>query len=54
MAGAWKELLEMPASKRQALGKEARQRIEDLFSIQSIARRYEHLYWGIGKDRESS
>jgi len=48
MAGAWQQLLSMPAEKRKALGQLARGRIEELFSIQSITQRYESLYRGIG------
>lgn len=54
MANAWKQLLEMPLVKRQSLGRNARQRVEDLFSIQGVTRRYESLYRGIGKAPQSS
>jgi glycosyltransferase involved in cell wall biosynthesis len=54
MANAWKQLLEMPLAKRRSLGRNARQRVEDLFSIQGVARRYESLYRGIGKAPQSS
>ena len=44
LAGAISELLEMRSAVRQNLGKTARQRITDLFSIQHVASEYEALY----------
>ncbi|MBN1428635.1 MAG: glycosyltransferase [Anaerolineae bacterium] len=53
LADAWRQLLAMPEPERQALGQSARRRVEALFSIQSVARRYESLYRAIGKERQS-
>jgi glycosyltransferase involved in cell wall biosynthesis len=54
MADAWKKLLGLPASKRQSLGRDARRRVEDSFSIQSVARRYEQLYRDMEKASQNS
>lgn len=54
MADAWKQLIEMPDAERQALGKDARRRVERLFSIESIVGRYQSLYRGIAGRPESS
>jgi glycosyltransferase involved in cell wall biosynthesis len=44
LADAWERLLRLSAEERFALGERARQRIQQLFSIVQIARRYEDLY----------
>jgi glycosyltransferase involved in cell wall biosynthesis len=44
LADAWERLLLLSAEERFALGERARQRIQQLFSIVHIARRYEDLY----------
>jgi glycosyltransferase involved in cell wall biosynthesis len=41
---AWLKLIELGSAKRRGLGEKARKRIEDHFSIQMIARKYEQLY----------
>jgi glycosyltransferase involved in cell wall biosynthesis len=41
---AWLKLIELGSEKRRVLGKKARKRIEDHFSIQMIVKKYEHLY----------
>jgi glycosyltransferase involved in cell wall biosynthesis len=44
LASAWRELIEMGAESRQALGQAARHRVLENFSIEAIARKYESLY----------
>lgn len=44
LADAWERLLLLSDEERLALGERARQRIQQLFSIVQIARRYEDLY----------
>ncbi len=44
LAEAWRELIDMTAGERQALGRSARRRIEENFSLEAIARQYEALY----------
>ncbi len=44
LARAIRELLELDSNERAALGKQARRRIEERFSIQSVAARYHELY----------
>ncbi|MBD2138458.1 glycosyltransferase [Anabaena sp. FACHB-1237] len=44
LAEAWQELIVMTLDKRQALGKAARQRIIECFSLDSIVAQYEALY----------
>ncbi len=44
LAGAIGELLELGEDGRRALGQLARARIEEKFSIQSVAARYQALY----------
>jgi glycosyltransferase involved in cell wall biosynthesis len=51
MADAWLRLLSMPAEDRQAMGRAARQRIEERYSLSVIARQYESLYRGIARER---
>ncbi|MBN1312455.1 MAG: glycosyltransferase [Anaerolineae bacterium] len=54
MADTWQHLLAMSVEERQALGQSARRRVEKLFSIQAVVRRYEVLYRGIAGDCERS
>jgi len=44
LANSWMRLLKMSAEERQELGKTARQRVEEKFSLPSIVARYEKLY----------
>ena len=44
LAQAWNELLGLSQEQRSRLGREARQRIEQNFSLPVIVRRYENLY----------
>lgn len=44
LAAAWASLIGMDESARQALGRRARQRVIDHFSLESITKRYEELY----------
>lgn len=44
LCAGWLKLMEMGVEARHNLGARARQRIEDLFSIESIAQQYEQLY----------
>ncbi|WP_269432722.1 glycosyltransferase family 4 protein [Effusibacillus lacus] len=44
LAAACKELIEMGAEQRRELGRKARKRIEECFSLSSIVREYELLY----------
>ena len=44
LAQAWNEVLELSKEQRSRLGREARQRIEQNFSLPVIVRRYENLY----------
>jgi glycosyltransferase involved in cell wall biosynthesis len=44
LVGAWRAALEMPAEARRELGRQARQRIVDHFSLDRIVAQYEELY----------
>jgi glycosyltransferase involved in cell wall biosynthesis len=44
LAVAWNALLSLPVEKRAALGKAARQRIEENFSLPAVAGKYAALY----------
>jgi glycosyltransferase involved in cell wall biosynthesis len=44
LAAAWLELLNLPANERSALGKAARQHIQDHYSLPAVAERYASLY----------
>ncbi len=44
LADAWERILSLSAEERLTLGEQARQRIQQLFSISQVARRYEVLY----------
>lgn len=44
LCAGWLKLMEMGVEARHDLGARARQRIEDLFSIESIVQQYEQLY----------
>lgn len=44
LANAWKKLIEMGSEQRANLGKAARQRILECFSLESIVHQYESLY----------
>ena len=41
---AWLKMIEMGSAERRILGERARKRIEDRFSIQKVAKKYEQLY----------
>lgn len=47
LAKAWQEMITMDESTRVALGKFARNRIVDKFSLLSIVAQYEHLYQSV-------
>jgi len=53
LAAAWAELLSLPAAERRALGNEARNRIEDLFSLEKMGAAYAGLYRDIIGDADS-
>ncbi|MBD1896897.1 MULTISPECIES: glycosyltransferase [unclassified Coleofasciculus] len=44
LANAWKELIDLGSDGRQALGKGARERIIEYFSLDSVVEQYEALY----------
>jgi glycosyltransferase involved in cell wall biosynthesis len=44
LAAAWAQLLARPAEERAAIGRAARRRIEDNYSLDVIVRRYQDLY----------
>ena len=44
LANAWQELIVMGAEGREALGKAARARIIECFSLDSVVEQYEKLY----------
>jgi len=44
LANAWRELLALPAADRQALGEQARGRVESLYDIRQTAARYAQLH----------
>jgi glycosyltransferase involved in cell wall biosynthesis len=44
LADAWERILCLSAEERLSLGGRARQRIQELFSIGEITRRYEDVY----------
>jgi glycosyltransferase involved in cell wall biosynthesis len=57
LAAAWSGLLAAGPTARQRLGRDARRRIEDMFELGTITRRYEALYESIASnqgDRRSS
>ena len=47
MAGAIKEVLTLPDSEKRQLGLAARQRIQDLYSIEAVVTLYEEFYTGL-------
>lgn len=47
LAKAWQEMISMDKSAREGLGKSARNRIMDKFSLDKIVDQYEHLYQSI-------
>jgi glycosyltransferase involved in cell wall biosynthesis len=47
LAQAWAGLLERPEQERQKLGREARQRVSELFNITQVAQAYASLYQDI-------
>lgn len=49
LAKAWREIITMDASARKDLGKSARQRIVEKFSLDTIVEQYEHLYQSVSK-----
>lgn len=54
MAEAWESLIELGGSGREALGRRARQRIVECFSLESVVKRYEKLYENVIMRREVS
>jgi len=44
LAGAWREMLDLPAERRAQMGAAARRRIEDNYALPMVARRYADLY----------
>jgi glycosyltransferase involved in cell wall biosynthesis len=53
MADAWGRLLNMGSEQRRALGEQARQRIQEAFSIDRVVGRFERLYEGMVPGVES-
>lgn len=51
LAQAWQELFELNQQERLSLGKKARQRIIENFSLNSIVSQYENLYLSISKQK---
>ncbi len=51
LAEAWEALLALPPSARQALGRAARQRVEDHYSLEKMAAAYARLYEDIIEGR---
>jgi glycosyltransferase involved in cell wall biosynthesis len=47
LAAAMSELMHWPREERQAVGKSARRRIEESFSMERMADRWEEFYRGI-------
>ncbi len=47
LAAAWADLLSMPTEDRRALGRHARQRILDYYSLEKMASTYAGLYQDI-------
>jgi glycosyltransferase involved in cell wall biosynthesis len=50
LAAAVDELLSLPASQREALGRQARERVLEHFDIRDIARRYQELYLNLARN----
>jgi len=44
LAHAWKQMLDMPGEERAALGRAARDRVRDHYSLEAVTRQYEELY----------
>lgn len=44
LAQAWRSLLDIPAEARRTLGRTARRRIEDRYSLETVTLQYERLY----------
>ena len=53
LANAWKELIEMGVEEREALGRAARARIIESFSLESIVAKYEAVYGSWLTDKTS-
>lgn len=51
LARGWQEIIELDIAAREQLGKSARQRIVENFSLVSVVDRYEHLYQDIAAQR---
>lgn len=51
LAAAWSGLLALGPAARQRLGEEARRRIEDMFELGAITRRYEALYESLASNQ---
>lgn len=49
LAAAWKDVLQMPREERQALGRRARLRITESFSMRSVISAYENLYAALAR-----
>lgn len=49
LANAWDELLSMPEAERNRLGLSARERIKNLFSLETTTRKYSQLYLALSK-----
>jgi glycosyltransferase involved in cell wall biosynthesis len=54
LATAWRELLELGAAERQALGARARVRIEENYSLHSTVRQYEELCARVATSRSDA
>jgi glycosyltransferase involved in cell wall biosynthesis len=49
LAGAWRDLIEPGIEVRQTLGRRARQRVVDNFSLPAVVKQYEDLYVRLGR-----
>ena len=54
LAAAWAELLSLPAAERSALGAQARERIEEVFSLEKMGAAYAQLYRDIIGDADGA
>lgn len=51
LASAWQELIDLGETGRQELGRKARERVESLYSLDSVVRQYEALYERLARSR---
>ncbi len=53
LADAWRELIELGAAGRKALGTAARSRVTNYFSLASVVQQYEGLYESVVEQRQA-